>query len=371
MTFWHIALKDVRLQIKDLPNLLFLFLTPLLVIAVAGFALPSIAGKSYSKFEIPVVQQDQGPVAQAIVSELKKVSSIDSLTTYTTASGQKQAMTLDEAKSLLPNDKAVIIIPAHFSSQVMQKRPATLTVLADPTDQIVHATVNSIVAGIANQVVGSPQLISVRQDTGQLGSNYHQPSPFDGTVPGYAVMFILFSTMFAAASLLVEREAGTLRKLKTLPISKFSVIAGKMLANFLVALLQSVVLFTAGHFLFNMWLGHDLLALIVTIVLTSFAATGLGMLIASFITTRAQATGVVTLCVLAMSALGGSWWPLYIEPGWMQQIAKGTLTAWSMSGFNQLLVYGKGFESIITPLIVLAGIGVGGILIATHRFRYE
>ena len=371
MTFWHIAFKDIRMQIRDLPNLLFLFLTPLVIIAVAGFALPSITGKTYSKFEVPVVQQDQGPYAQAVVSALKKVSSIDALTTYKNGNGQMQAMTLDEAKSLLPNDKAAIIIPANFSSMVSQKLPTTLTVLADPNDHIVSVTVNSVVAGIANQVTGSPQLVSVTQDTGQLGANYHQPSPFDGTVPGYAVMFILFSTMFAAASLLIEREAGTLRKLKTLPITKFSVISGKMLANFLVALLQSAVLFIAGHFIFKMWLGRDLPALIVTIVLTSFAATGLGMLMASFIKTRAQATGVVTLLVLAMSALGGSWWPLYIEPVWMQQVAKGTLTAWAMSGFNQLLVYGQNFGSIITPLIVLACIGVGGVLIATQRFRYE
>lgn len=371
MTFWHVALKDIRLQLKDVPSLLFLFLTPLLVIAVAGYALPSSAGKSYSKFVVPVVQQDQGPYAQAVVSELKKVSAIDVLTTYKDSAGHEQAMTLEQAKTLIPTDKVAIVIPAGFSALVAEKQPATLTVMADPSDHVAPPAINNIVSAIAARISGSPQLVSVVQSSSELGSNYHEPSPFDAAVPGYAVMFILFSTMFAAASLLTEREAGTLRKLKTLPISKFSIIAGKMLANFLVALLQCIVLFTAGHVLFNMWLGHDFLALAATVVLTAFAATGLGMLIAAIIKTRAQASGIVTLCVLAMSALGGSWWPLYLEPDWMQQVAKATLTAWSMSGFNQLLIYGNGFASVVTSLIVLACIGLGGFLIATQRFRYE
>ena len=371
MTFWHVAIKDIKLQLRDVPSLIFLFATPLLVIAVASFALPNIAGKTYSQFQIPVVQNDTGPYGKSVVQALQKVSAIQVLTTYTDTNNQQHIMTLAEAKQEVPTDKAAIIIPANFSQNIEQKQPTELTVLSDPSDHIVPPVVDSIAERIAAQITGTSSSIAVNQVDNQAGPNYHQPTAFDSNVPGYAVMFILFSTAFAAASLLTEREAGTLRKLKTLPIAPISVIAGKMLANFVVALLQSIVLFAAGHFIFNMWLGNDPLALLALIVLTAFAATGLGMLIAAFVKSRAQASGIVTLCVLGMSALGGSWWPLYIEPAWMQKLAHITLTAWSMTGFNQLLVYGNGFSTITTQLLVLAGIGVGCLIIATGRFRFE
>ncbi|MDY0409191.1 ABC transporter permease [Paracerasibacillus soli] len=125
-------------------------------------------------------------------------------------------------------------------------------------------------------------------------------------------MFVLLGTTAAASSLLDERERGTLRKLQTLPITRMSILSGKMLANFMTALFQMLVLFTVGHFVFGMWLGHSITGLILLIIATAFAATGMAMLIASICKTRAQASGVSLLIVLSMSALGGSWWPLYI-----------------------------------------------------------
>ena len=371
MTFWFVMLKDVRLQLKDLGSLFALFATPLLVIAVAGYALPSMSTKTYSTFQVPVVQLDHGPYGQAVVHSLQSISAIQALLTYKDTDQHLHAMTLAEAKSEVSSLKAAVIIPEGFSAAVAQKRQAQLIVLTDPSDHTVPPVITSIVQQIAAKISGVSSSISVDQQDNQTSPNYHKPTAFDSTVPGYAVMFILFSTSLAAASLLMEREAGTLRKLKTLPISSFSIVLGKVLSNFTIALLQCVVLFVAGHYLFGLWFGHDLLALGLLMVLTAFASTGLGMLIASFIKTRAQASGVVTLCVLAMSALGGSWWPLYIEPTWMQQIAHVTLTAWAMNGFNQLLVYGNGLSTISTSLAVLAGIGLAGVFIATARFRYE
>jgi ABC-2 type transport system permease protein len=371
MTFWYVAIKDIRLQLKDLGSLLVLFLTPLLVIAVAGYALPNLGTKTYSKFQVPVVQLDQGPYAQAVVHSLQSISAIDALTTYKDDNGHTQTMTLDEAKQQVPNLKAAIIIPEGFSQAVEQKQSTQLIVLTDPADHTVPPVVTSIAQQVAAKISGTSSTIAVNEQVNQTSANYHSPTAFDSTVPGYAVMFMLFSTSLAAASLLMERESGTLRKLKTLPISRGSIVLGKVLANFLVALLQCAVLFITGHYLFGLWFGNDPLALVLLMVLTAFASTGLGMLIAAFIKTRAQASGIVTLCVLAMSALGGSWWPLYIEPSWMQQIAHITLTAWAMNGFNQLLVYGNGIAAISASLAVLTGIGIGGIIIATARFRYE
>lgn len=70
-----------------------------------------------------------------------------------------------------------------------------------------------------------------------------------------------------------------------------------------------------------------------------------------------------------MSALGGSWWPLYIEPEWMQNLAHITITAWAMGGFNDLLVYNKEFSSVLIPSAALIGMGILFLTISIQKFR--
>ena len=129
-------------------------------------------------------------------------------------------------------------------------------------------------------------------------------------------------------------------------------------------------MFMAGAFLFGMWLGESIPGLLVMIFSTALAATGMAMLLAGLSKTRSQATGISLLLVLSMSALGGSWWPLYIEPVWMQKAAHITLTAWAMDGFSNLLVYGKGFADIVLPASVLSMIGIVSLLIGVRKFRF-
>ena len=237
-------------------------------------------------------------------------------------------------------------------------------VIVDPTSEIENIKEQS------GFFVDNPP-VKVVSEKVQGHEKTHEATPFESNVPGYAVMFVLLGTTAAASSLLEERERGTLRKIQTLPISRMSILSGKMLSNFITALFQMLVLFTVGHFVFGMWLGNSVIGLILLIISTAFAATGLAMLIASVCKTRAQASGVSLLIVLSMSALGGSWWPLYIVPEWLQNVAHITLTAWSMSAFNDLLIYGEGLSSILSSIGVLSGMGLIFLLLSVRLFRFN
>lgn len=55
-------------------------------------------------------------------------------------------------------------------------------------------------------------------------------------VPGYAVFFALFGINAAAATILQEKEDGTFRRLLIAPIQKYSLLGGKLLAQFILTL---------------------------------------------------------------------------------------------------------------------------------------
>ena len=88
----------------------------------------------------------------------------------------------------------------------------------------------------------------------------------------------------------------------------------------MIPALVSSTLFLVGYVVFKVHM-NDWLTVSLLLIGTSFAATGLGMLLVSLVRTRAQITPVVSLVVLVTSAIGGAWWPLFLEPTWMQQLA--------------------------------------------------
>jgi ABC-2 type transport system permease protein len=413
MLAWYFALKDLRITLRDRSGLIFLFITPIFVITIASFALSGLFNSKSDTFIIPIVQLDRTEMGVKFIEELSKISEIHMETEFEDQ-GRMVPMTEEQARKILKRRKVAIIIPSDFTAKIHQQRPAEVIVLKDPGDRLLPNVVENISQRIIDKFDMSNISINVTVDavndvvkrakdrnsvyldprpsldqagvvidtlvedlpikvvSQEIGKQMERKvTPFESNVPGYAVMFVLFGTTFAAGSLLTEKEEGTIKRLISMPISKGVILGGKTISNFLQAFMQTVVLFTVGHLVFQMWLGKSVLTLLILIVVTCFAATGLGMLLASFCETRLQVSGKGLLVVLSMSALGGSWWPLYITPEWMQKLAHVTLTAWAMDGFNGLLIYGETLSGIIVPLFVLTGMGILFLAIALKRFKLE
>ena len=76
-------------------------------------------------------------------------------------------------------------------------------------------------------------------------------------VPGICVLFVFLSSTSVARSLFDERKSGTLRRLMSAPLSRATLLAGKMVPIFLLTLIQIIVIFAVGAFLLPvMGFGH-------------------------------------------------------------------------------------------------------------------
>jgi ABC-2 type transport system permease protein len=295
-----------------------------------------------------------------------------------------------------------LIIPAGFSAALRGPRPTahvtyyTVTANRDVSAQVAQDTVQAVVqrfsfqeltqaavlkaqsGGAANRavarqlaqqaVVALDRRPPVAMQT--VNATTHKASGPDNTVPGFALMFALFGLMAGAGSILEEKEAGTFRRLLIAPLAPQALLAGKLLAQFLQAMVQLAVLFGVGALLFKIDLGSAPLALVLLIIATSFAATGLGLVLVSFIRSQRQLRPITTLIVLSFSALGGSWWPLSIEPQWMQSLSKITITSWAMQGFNGLMIFDKTFMQVLPDIVALFIYGLICISISRRTFRF-
>ena len=160
---------------------------------------------------------------------------------------------------------------------------------------------------------------------------------FRQSTAGQGSLFVLFSLLALAESLVIERNRGTLQRLYTLPTPKITIILGKILGAFLFGLIQFTVFIIVGAFFGVDW-GNDPLALAILVASYCFMGTALGLALATLVKTSNQAAGLTTLLALTLAPLGGAWWPLDIVPDFMRIIGHISPIAWVMDGFQRITV---------------------------------
>lgn len=189
-------------------------------------------------------------------------------------------------------------------------------------------------------------------------------------VGGWAIMFLLFTLSGISTSIFEEKQEGTLKRIFCMPISRSQFLWSKYIFAILLGIIQLSVLFLFAYYLYDVDIFSNFLNLMIVILASAGAAVAFGMVITAYANSLAQASGISTLVILIMSALGGSWFPVTLFPDWMQIAAKFTLTYWSVEAFLQVLWRDASFTEIVFPyLIVLVGIAVIINYLALYLFR--
>ena len=160
----------------------------------------------------------------------------------------------------------------------------------------------------------------------QIGS-IEPRSASNVTLPGYLTMFVFFAAAMSAEAIVRERRNHTLERLMSNGARRESVVIGKFLSALYRGVLQVLVLWVAGIFVFNIDLGVSPAAVVLISLLMVLASSAFGVMLASLVQTENAASGLGVLVSLALAPLGGCWWPLFITPQWMQSLAKLTPTA--------------------------------------------
>lgn len=221
----------------------------------------------------------------------------------------------------------------------------------------------------ASESLSNPS-ITIGTYSATEGEVIERPDAFQQNVPGYTVMYAFFIIMYAGRSFLNERNDGTFRRILAAPVDRWQLFMGKMIPNYLIGIVQVVVLFAFGHFVFDMSLGSSFTGLIIVTLTLVWASSCLGMLIAAVFKTDSQISGWSVLLALTLAALGGTMVPLFIMPDIMQNIALITPHAWALTGYQDILVRGLGFEHVLVNSIVLLGFGICFLLISLWKMNY-
>ena len=110
-------------------------------------------------------------------------------------------------------------------------------------------------------------------------------------------------------------------------------LLGKWIHITLLGVSQIVVMFVWGMLVFHLDLLHHLPGFLVMTLTTAAAAAAFGLVLAAAARSRQQLSGLSTVLILTMSALGGSMFPRFLMSEGMQKLGLVTFNAWALDGY--------------------------------------
>jgi len=397
-----IASNDLKLSFKERSMILWAFIMPVLFMFVFGMAFRGMS-PSLVRAHLTIDNRDNGFISSALVNELGK-----------------ENLKLISIDTLSGNAVRTLVIPEGFTRDVLSRKRTTLKLVKDEdADSRGTQVVDVALMRALMKVVGCGvvlELEEIQNGRGGLkfdgdtlsGSLYHAvqsgelsivrlqerydsllsrddrvvvkreyagkaarvPSGFDNSVPGMLVMFVLMTMAFTGELLIYEKVTGILRRYGYSASTKIEILAGKLIGRMLLAGVQMVFLLLVGRFVFGVHVGSNIPALVVILFLFAFSMGAAALAFGTLLKQREQVSSIAIISTLALSALGGCWWPIEIVPQPFQIVAFIIPTGWIMDALHKIIFFGYGFESVIWNMTILAASGVLSLWIADRKFRF-
>jgi ABC-2 type transport system permease protein len=141
-------------------------------------------------------------------------------------------------------------------------------------------------------------------------------------VPGLLIQLALFGSTFVGFAIISEWRAGVIERYRVTPVSRLSILAGRVLRDVVTLVVQSIVLILAGV---AFGLRAPLPALLLSFVFIVLVAIGLASVsyaLGLSLKSEDAFAPLINSVVLPLILLSGVMLPMTLGPGWLQGIAR-------------------------------------------------
>jgi ABC-2 type transport system permease protein len=202
-----------------------------------------------------------------------------------------------------------------------------------------------------------------------FGEGAEDASELVGGLIGYAVANTALGGL--AITLVIRRESGILKRLRSTPVPGALYLAIVLLSNLIVLALQSVAVLALGVGLFDADLPDLPLSFLFALALGGIAFAGLGLAAAALIQSQEAVAAVVNMIVLPMSFLSGSFGSADELPRVLQIVADVLPLRYLIDLVLGAYMDGETVLDNASAVLVLAAWGAAGYAIALKRFGWE
>jgi ABC-2 type transport system permease protein len=416
--------KDLQIFFGDRRAVILTFAVPIAIASFFGAIFSGAGGGGTSeaaKIPVMVVDDDRSAISKAIVAGLEKDSAL-----------KVSAAPMDQARPAVQKGTTAVavVIPPGFGEAAGRaflagaERPA-IGVLFDPSRSAEVSMVRGMLTGHVMEAVGQEMFSGVQgralvdealanidainlptdqretlrtllqsvQRFNQTGSGFGTQGLM--TVPytvnenavtsganvvynsyahsfaGMGVQFLLFAAIDLGTGILLERERGLWKRLRSAPVSRFTMLGARATSGTLLTLLILLVSFGFAMAVFGVRIEGSIAGFALVAVACAIMAATFGLLVSALGRTAAATRRVAGLAVLIMVMLGGAWVPSFVFPTWLQTVTVVIPARWAVDGLDAMTWRGLGLQAALMPTFVmlLFSLVFGGLTL--WRFRWE
>ena len=423
------ALKDIKLLLRDKAGLFWIIGFPLLMALFFGAIFGGFGESAMSSIKIAVVDADQTDYSQNFLTKLDATDMISlDYTTIDSAfdlvrKGKRTAFLklnkgFTDAQKRFNSDSSFIelgVDPSQrFTEEVINGMivktsfEMMMDVFSNPTSMLEDISKNkqaidtsselndeqkkvytkffsgleafvdgfdtSIVNGSkstdssasGNSFMNGPKIKKVNIAQDSIGPK----NSYEITFPSAILWALIGCTSAFAVSIVGEKSKGTYTRLRIAPISRTQILAGKGLACFITIISVSCLLLILAKVVFSVRL-DNLGFLALALFSSAYCFVGLMMLISVIGKTEQAVGGAGMAIMLIMSMTGGGMIPLFVMPSWMKAVSNFSFVKWGIVSLEGAIWRGYTFSEMMLPVTVLLISGtilfIIGVTILTKR----
>ena len=365
--FKYILKKELLLIFRDIHALMVLFIMPALFILIMSLALKNTYSDNFeSKLKVAVISSENSDIKE-FVKELNKSK-------YFSASlvQNKSFDTLIYKE----NYDFIVNIDKNFKSKINSNvKDFEIKTFSKSSikKEYFYILKNSIAEIISKSIMKDyfvkskidARTLSVLSD--KINNTYIykdnkprlNPSSVQQSVPAWLVFSMFFILIPISNTFINEKNFGTISRIRSINVSLFPILIGKIIPYFLVNQIQVVIMILVGIFIVPLFGGDSLVIsgnylLIFCMSSTiSFAAICFALFIANISKTTEEATSIGGVTNIVLAALGGIMVPKFVMPQFMQDISSYSPMSWGLEGLLEIFVRGGSFSDIKIYILYL------------------
>lgn len=355
MTLWNF-----RLMMRNKISFFFNLLMPLFFLLVFGAMYGG--GGSASQTVIGLVDQDGGPTVQLVQSALEGSS------LFRVVPGEEADLLnrLNDGKV-----RAVLLLPKGFSQQVAGKQgPAEVLIRWDPTSNASAAALGGLeylLSSLDASGQSAPPALTVRAEEIESVKNL---AIMDFMMPGMLTYMLLNAGVVSVAiTVAYHRKNGTMRHMFSTPLSMGVWLAGRILSNVVLSVVQILLIWLVGMLIFKVQPPSNLLGTAVILLFSTLAGMGIGLAIGALAKNGDAAQPIAIIISMALTFLGNAMMPLDGAPAIVQTLMDFMPSFYMTHALQQVMMKGESVITVIGDLAVMGATAAISISVAAWRLR--
>ncbi|MGH7418954.1 MAG: ABC transporter permease [Candidatus Rokuibacteriota bacterium] len=360
--FWALALKELRQIRRDRRLAMSLVVPPMLQVLLFGFALDS----DVRDLRLGVVDESR------TLESRELLSAITENRTFRLAGSFLTTRELEAALAAGRLDVGVVV-PYDFARLRARGRPATVQVLLNAananTAQIAQGYVEGAVAWL-NRRTEAPGAARVEIRPAFL----YNPGLVNAwfIVTGvFGTLIILNGSLVSGATMIREKERGTVEQLLMTPASALEVIAAKMIPLFALLMGMVGLVLVVARIVFHVPFRGSVLLVLVACAGCVLTGIGIGTFLSTFARSANQTQLIGFFVNPPLAMLSGALTPIEAMPKWIQPVTYLNPIAHFAAIARSVLVKGAGLEVVYPHLLALALLASLLVGVSAWRFRRQ